>query len=175
MLALTQISAITTTPTLHCSDPAAANYQSIPDGVAAPWLCTYLAYGCGDPLADNFDPDVDVLAASMCMFAGCNDTDATNFDGRATFNDGSCRYERPRAKHRIAGAFAQLFGFSVTNSQQESPSHSHTSPTGESHRERDAGSDVVVERAAAGALLHHYADAVPIFAVWPVRVRRCRR
>ena len=70
------IAAAATSPTLHCSDPAAANYQSIPDGVAAPWLCTYLAYGCGDPLADNFDPDVDVLAASMCMFAGCNDTDA---------------------------------------------------------------------------------------------------
>ena len=94
MLAQFLYAAAATSPTLHCSDPAAANYQQIPDGVAAPWLCTYLAYGCGDPLADNFDPDVDVLAASMCMFAGCNDTDATNFDGRATFNDGSCRYER---------------------------------------------------------------------------------
>ena len=54
MLAQFFIAAATTTPTLHCSDPAAANYQQIPDGVAAPWLCTYLAYGCGDPLADNF-------------------------------------------------------------------------------------------------------------------------
>ena len=69
MLTQFLLAAATATPTLHCSDPAAANYQSIPDGVAAPWLCTYLAYGCGDPLADNFDPDVDVLAASMCMFA----------------------------------------------------------------------------------------------------------
>ena len=66
MLTQFLIAAAATSPTLHCSDPAAANYQQIPDGVAAPWLCTYLAYGCGDPLADNFDPDVDVLAASMC-------------------------------------------------------------------------------------------------------------
>ena len=58
MLSLAQFlfAAAAAPPTLHCSDPAAANYQSIPDGVAAPWLCTYLAYGCGDPLADNFDP-----------------------------------------------------------------------------------------------------------------------
>ena len=40
MLAQFFIAAAATTPTLHCSDPAAANYQQIPDGVAAPWLCT---------------------------------------------------------------------------------------------------------------------------------------
>ena len=114
MLAQFFIAAAPTTPTLHCSDPAAANYQQIPDGVAAPWLCTYLAYGCGDPLADNFDPDVDVLAASMCMFAGCNDTDATNFDGRATFNDGSCRYERQGCTDPASPSYSPAFTVSCS-------------------------------------------------------------
>ena len=44
MLTQFVIAAAATSPTLHCPDPAAANYQSIPDGVAAPWLCTYLAW-----------------------------------------------------------------------------------------------------------------------------------
>ena len=68
MLTQFLIAAAATSPTLHCSDPAAANYQQIPDGVAAPWLCTYLAYGCGDPLADNFDALVAALAlvAFLC-------------------------------------------------------------------------------------------------------------
>ena len=121
MLAQFVIAAAATSPMLHCSDPAAANYQQIPDGVAAPWLCTYLAYGCGDPLADNFDPDVDVLAASMCMFAGCNDTDATNFDGRATFNDGSCRYERQGCTDPASPSYSPAFTVSCAWATPPSP------------------------------------------------------
>ena len=30
----------------------------------------------------------------MCEFGGCNDTDATNFNAAATYNDGSCTYHK---------------------------------------------------------------------------------
>ena len=55
-------------------------------------MCDYEVYGCDDPSADNYASYVTVPVASMCSFAGCNDTEAKNFDSDATFNDGSCVY-----------------------------------------------------------------------------------
>ena len=73
MLAIFGASSASAAPTLYCADSTASNYEShsgADEFVSAPWLCTYLVYGCSDPLADNHDADIDVSVATMCMFAG---------------------------------------------------------------------------------------------------------
>ena len=48
--------------------------------IEAPWLCQFAAYGCSDPAADNFRSWHTVSWPSLCQYAGCNDTDASNYD-----------------------------------------------------------------------------------------------
>ena len=60
--------------------------------VAAPWRCLYAVYGCGDPEADNYISYAGKTLSYMCQYGGCNDTDASNFDSRATYNNGNCTY-----------------------------------------------------------------------------------
>ena len=49
--------------------------------MSANWLCTYLTYGCVDPLASNYLSYSGVVSIdTMCQYGGCNDTDAKNFD-----------------------------------------------------------------------------------------------
>ena len=49
--------------------------------MSANWLCTYLTYGCVDPLATNYVSYSGVVSiGSMCQYGGCNDTDAKNYD-----------------------------------------------------------------------------------------------
>ena len=67
--------------------------------------CRYAIHGCGDSAAANYVPyagrsayegvpavAIFVHNRSMCQYSGCNDSAAANFDSRATFNDGTCRY-----------------------------------------------------------------------------------
>ena len=48
--------------------------------IEAPWLCQFASYGCTDPTADNYRSWYTISWPSMCQFAGCNDTDASNYD-----------------------------------------------------------------------------------------------
>ena len=56
--------------------------------VNAPWLCTYPVVGCTNPLALNYNSNIPpALTSSLtaattgfCMIAGCNDTEAINFN-----------------------------------------------------------------------------------------------
>ena len=80
----------------YCDDEAATNYKASPGGtsVGGPWMCKYTTYGCPDKTADNYASYVsgEYALSYMCQFGGCNDTDASNFDSKATYNDGTCVY-----------------------------------------------------------------------------------
>ena len=98
--------------TVYCPDPLADNYDAAspswsdstsnaykPYSVALPAHCTYNVYGCTDPAAANYQSVVPTAAGNqwavnsdMCQYAGCNDTDAMNWNSQATFNDGTCIY-----------------------------------------------------------------------------------
>ena len=44
-------------------------------------ICTYPYYGCADPLATNYLSIASLVSVpTMCQYAGCNDTDAKNYD-----------------------------------------------------------------------------------------------
>ena len=43
-------------------------------------LCTYEIHGCTDSAADNYVSYATVPYAGMCQYAGCNDTEAANFN-----------------------------------------------------------------------------------------------
>ncbi len=48
--------------------------------------------GCMDAAADNYNSAANV--AGECVVGGCDDSEATNFDAGATYNDGSCSYDQ---------------------------------------------------------------------------------
>tara|TARA_R110001592_G_scaffold12919_3_gene60597 strand:- start:898 stop:7971 length:7074 start_codon:yes stop_codon:yes gene_type:complete len=52
--------------------------------------CLLLA-ACGDPLASNYNPAVNISDES-CIYPGCTDSNAENYDATANFDDGSCVY-----------------------------------------------------------------------------------
>lgn len=80
-------------PRLACNDPSATNFEPDLTGkVGVNSACVYTAYGCTDMRAANYISYATVSVPSMCMFPGCNDTEALNFDSLATFNSGICRY-----------------------------------------------------------------------------------
>ena len=48
--------------------------------------------GCMDAAADNYNSAANV--AGDCVFGGCDDSEASNYDAGATYNDGSCTYDQ---------------------------------------------------------------------------------
>jgi PKD repeat protein len=48
--------------------------------------------GCNDPDADNYNPDADIIDNDTCLYSGCTDEEAINFDEQANLDDGSCAY-----------------------------------------------------------------------------------
>lgn len=73
-----------------CMDQDAYNYNEWADQEQVPSNCVY--GGCIDADAINFDPDADVDDGT-CIYEGCTDPDAVNFNPLATIEDGSCEYE----------------------------------------------------------------------------------
>ena len=78
-----------------CTDASALNYDSIAntdDG-----LCVYEISGCMDVNADNYVApvgnllvDINTEDNSQCIYEGCINEDAFNFDPQANTNDNSC-------------------------------------------------------------------------------------
>ena len=71
------------------SDSTNSAYK--PYAVALAAFCTYNVYGCTDSLAANYQsvvPTADgnqwAVNSEMCQYAGCNDTDARNFDSQVS-------------------------------------------------------------------------------------------
>ncbi|KOO34142.1 hypothetical protein Ctob_008110, partial [Chrysochromulina tobinii] len=123
-------------PNLVCTDPEAANYAPMtpspakPNPVNAPWSCQYFLYACNDPTADNYVSAFNTLAANlhlngngviaspmppatvlagMCQYGGCNDTAATNYNSRATFNNGICTYAKRGCTDPTAATYSPAF------------------------------------------------------------------
>lgn len=122
-------------PASNCNDPAACNYNESPDLEGSIEACTYYCYGCmeeefcnydafaiyedgscegtigcNNSEASNYDPEADCINESvLCVFAGCTDTNAVNFDFTATEDDGSCEY----------GIYGTVFLDSNENGQNE--------------------------------------------------------
>ena len=67
---------------------ASAAVQTTNYYVASQAHCEYTVIGCDDSLADNYHSGVTEVkldasgANMMCQYAGCNDTDAWNFDSK---------------------------------------------------------------------------------------------
>ena len=58
-------------------------------------------YGCTDPAAANYDPNVDYLWIGYCEYIyGCTNNNAINFDPLATFDNDSCIF--PAAQCRMS-------------------------------------------------------------------------
>ena len=71
------------------SDSTSNAYK--PYSVALPAHCTYNVYGCTDPAAANYQSVVPTAAGNqwavnsdMCQYAGCNDTDAMNWNSQVS-------------------------------------------------------------------------------------------
>ena len=83
-----------------CGDPTACGFTS-PCDLSV--LCDYTdtdgdqildcqeVAGCGDPNADNYNPDA--TDEGPCNYNGCTNDAATNFDAGANTDDGSCQFE----------------------------------------------------------------------------------
>ena len=48
--------------------------------------------GCDDPDADNYNPNAEIIDNETCLYSGCTDAEALNFDEEANLDDGSCLY-----------------------------------------------------------------------------------
>ena len=71
----------------YCADSTSIKYAARPsNGVVAPWLCTASAPGCLDSTAANFQSWATEHRASLCHFAGCNDTAARNFEATVSLS-----------------------------------------------------------------------------------------
>ena len=72
-----------------CGDPNACNYD--PDVIPTEDNCEYVScQGCGNPSACNYAPDAPIFNADLCEFlscAGCIDPDATNYNPDAVIAD----------------------------------------------------------------------------------------
>ncbi len=72
-----------------CGDPDACNYN--PNVLPSEGNCEYLScQGCGNPSACNYAPDAPIFNAALCEFvscAGCTDPDATNYNPQAVIAD----------------------------------------------------------------------------------------
>ncbi len=49
--------------------------------------------GCTEPDADNYNPDATDSNPDSCIYSGCTDEGACNYDSAANYNDGSCDYD----------------------------------------------------------------------------------
>jgi len=65
--------------------------QALDIGIAnASCLTACIFYGCTDPLAYNYDSLANTDDGSCCFIAGCMDTIAINYNATACYDDGSC-------------------------------------------------------------------------------------
>lgn len=87
-----------------CTDPEAANYNAAANNDDG--SCTYKIIGCTDATATNYDSLATNACGSAsdtnfsgeeenfcCLYSGCIDPIALNYNPQANVDDGSCQYE----------------------------------------------------------------------------------
>ena len=96
--------------------------------MSAPWLCKFDIYGCDDPAADNYRSVYFTLyndrfhaAPKMCQYGGCNDTLAMNYDSKATYNTGICKYAKRGCTDPTAATYSPHFDVTCDWSQPPTP------------------------------------------------------
>ena len=90
-------------PVIGCTDPNAVNYD--PLATVDSGNCILPNYGCTDDGTDpsfpgrpigwvgqamNYDPDPFLVEDGSCLYGGCTDTTACNYNPSATADDGTC-------------------------------------------------------------------------------------
>ena len=77
-------------------DNGTCEYNSCADDCGVPFgdNSTCNPIGCGDPQADNYDPNaaIVVIDPEYCEYVGCTDQNSFNYNPVANINDGSCCY-----------------------------------------------------------------------------------
>ncbi len=74
-----------------CTDELAFNYN--PNATVDDGSCEAVMVGCMTSGADNYDEAANTACEDCCLFGGCTDVDALNFDDGANADDGSCIYD----------------------------------------------------------------------------------
>ena len=87
-----------------------------------PQLCKYALYACNDSTASNYVASWAsrsvtpsgalasiIVTRSVCQYAGCNDTQAVNYNAAATFNDGTCIYPLRGCTDPTSATYSSLF------------------------------------------------------------------
>ena len=103
---------------LGCTDSTKIGYvaaANTDDG-----SCIEPAYICTDPLAANtVAPGFGLVSdPSTCIYPGCTDSRASNFDPSANADDSSCIYTRASATIASFGYMSQCFVFVDENSNR---------------------------------------------------------
>lgn len=74
-----------------CMDPNACNYDS--DAGCDNGFCDYTCIGCLDLLACNYSFDVTIEDNTQCVYPGCTDPNACNYEPEAGCDASSCTYD----------------------------------------------------------------------------------
>ena len=75
---------------LGCTNSIALNYNSYAN--FDDQSCVFSIPGCINSLAMNFNPNANTPTPGSCIYYGCTDPSALNYDSAANLDDGSCIY-----------------------------------------------------------------------------------
>jgi hypothetical protein len=82
-----------------CMDPIANNYDAYANIQNSNSNCIYSSnyddteqLGCNDFLAINYNPGAQSFSDAACIYYGCMNQEAQNFNSLATYDDGSCNF-----------------------------------------------------------------------------------
>ena len=75
---------------LGCTDSAAPNFD--PAAMLDDGSCAPVVPGCLDTLAVNFASSANTHEATQCIYGGCTNTSAKNYNPSATVDDGTCEH-----------------------------------------------------------------------------------
>ena len=79
-----------------CSDPTAVNYNEESEWVGGVGGTACLYNGCTDTEAFNFEPNaINDDGSCVAKVFGCKDSTADNYDDTVNIDDGSCNYPTP--------------------------------------------------------------------------------
>lgn len=85
---------------LGCMDPEAFNYNA--NATEDDGLCVPALVGCMSLSASNYDEFANTWCADCCLYEGCTDSLALNFDSGANVDNGSCIYDNSNLTNALS-------------------------------------------------------------------------